>query len=89
VDAELETASVERAAKILGVPETYILKLLETGGVSSHTAGGRVQVCLADVLTFARQRDEERRAALGRLSPAAADLGLYERNRFPEAGQDE
>jgi hypothetical protein len=89
VDSELETVSIERAAEIVGVPPTYFLSLLRAGAVPSHTAEGRVHVYLQDVLTFARKRDDERRAALGRLSRAAVDLGLYERNRFPEGGQDE
>ncbi len=89
MDSEFETVSIERAAEALGVAPTYFLKLLRTGAVASHTAGGRVQVYLRDVLTFARKRDDERRAALGRLSRAAIDLGLYDRNGFPEGGQDE
>jgi excisionase family DNA binding protein len=89
VDLDSETVSIERAAEVLGVAPTYFLKLLRKGAVPSHTAGGRVQVYLRDVLTFARKRDDERRAALGRLSRAAVDLGLYECNRFPDDGQDE
>ena len=89
MDSERETVSIEGAAAILRVDQTYFLTLLRTRVVPSHTAGGQVHVYLEDVLTFARKRDDERQAALGRLSRAAVDLGLYERNRFPEDGQDE
>ena len=84
MDSELETVSIERAAEILGVPPTYFLSLLRTGAVPSHAAVGRVLVYLQDVFAFARKREHERRAALGRLSRAAVDLGLYENNRFPD-----
>ncbi len=36
-----------------------------------------------------QRRDEERRVALERLSRAAIETGLYDRNEFPDDGQDE
>ena len=36
-----------------------------------------------------RTRNHERRLALVRLSRAAVEAGLYDRNEFPEGGQDE
>jgi len=48
-----------------------------------------LQACHSDVLEYAQKRDQERRAALDRLSRAAVEAGLYDRNTFPEGGQDE
>jgi hypothetical protein len=42
-----------------------------------------------DVPTDEQRRNQERRVALARLSRAAAEAGLYDRNEFPEGGQDE
>jgi hypothetical protein len=40
-------------------------------------------------LNYARKREEERKAALDRLSQHAMEEGLYDRNVRPEAGEDE
>ena len=42
-----------------------------------------------DVATDEQRRNQERRLALARLSRAAVEAGLYDRNEFPEGGQDE
>src|SRR5579883_714766 len=57
--------------------------------VTTHRAGNQRRVYLRDVLAYAQKRDEERHAALDRLSRAAMAAGLYDRNKFPEGGQDE
>jgi hypothetical protein len=46
-------------------------------------------VYLSDVLQFAHKREQERQVALNRLSRHAFETGLYEKNKFPEGGQDE
>lgn len=44
----------------------------------------------SDVSTEERAaRNQERRLALARLSRAAVESGLYDRNEFPQGGQDE
>jgi len=40
-------------------------------------------------MEYAQKRDQERHAALDRLSRAAVEAGLYDRNTFPKGGQDE
>lgn len=42
-----------------------------------------------DVSTDERAQNQERRLALARLSRSAVESGLYDRNEFPEGGQDE
>jgi excisionase family DNA binding protein len=67
----------------------FFVKSLETGVMPFHRVGNQRRVYLRDVLAYAQKRDEERHAALDRLSRAAVEAGLYDRNRFPEGGQDE
>jgi excisionase family DNA binding protein len=84
-----QAVTTQRAADILGMSRPFFVKLLETGAMGYHRVGNQRRVYLRDVLTYAQKRDEERRAALDRLSRVAVEAGLYDRNKFPEGGQDE
>ena len=63
--------------------------MIETGVMAYHRVGNQRRVYLRDVLEFARKRDEERQAALDRLSRQAFEAGLYDRNVMPAGGRDE
>ncbi len=84
-----QAVTTQRAADILGVSRPFFVKLLETGAMAYHRVGNQRRVYLRDVLAYAQKRDEERQAALDRLSRAAVEVGLYDRNKFPEGGRDE
>src|ERR1700688_1425188 len=84
-----QAITTQRAADILGMSRPFFIKLLETGGMAYHRIGNQRRVYLRDVLAYAQKRDEERQAALDRLSRAAVEAGLYDRNKFPEGGRDE
>ena len=84
-----QVVTTQRAADLLGMSRPFFIKLLETGIMAHHRVGNQRRVYLRDVLEFAHKRDEERHAALDRLSRAAVATGLYDRNKFPEGGQDE
>lgn len=84
-----QVVTTQRAADILGVSRPFFIKLLGTGVMGFHRVGNQRRVYLRDVLSYAQKREKERRAALARLSQAAVDQGLYDRNVFPEGGQDE
>src|SRR5271167_1632082 len=73
-----------RAADMLGMSQPLFVKLLETGVMPYQRVGNRRRVYLRDILAYAEKRDEERHSALDRLSRAAMEAGLYDRNRFPE-----
>jgi excisionase family DNA binding protein len=81
--------TTQRAADILGISRPFFIKLLEAGAMAHHRVGNQRRVTLHDVQEFARKRDQERLAALDRLSRDAFASGLYERNVFPEGGADE
>lgn len=87
--ADNQFVTTQRAADILGVSRPFFIKLLETGAMAHHRVGNQRRVYLRDVLQYARRREQERQAALNRLSRQAFHAGLYEKNKFPEGGRDE
>jgi len=84
-----QVVTTQRAADLLGVSRPFFIKLLDTGAMAYHRVGNQRRVYLREVLSYAQKRENERRAALARLSQAAVDQGLYDRNVMPEGGQDE
>src|SRR5262249_18148233 len=86
---ENQVVTTQRAADLLGMSRPFFIKLLETGAMAHHRVGNQRRVYLRDVLQYAHKREQERQAALNRLSRHAFDTGLYEKNKFPEGGQDE
>jgi len=86
---ENEVITTQKAANLLGMSRPFFIKLLNSGAMAHHRVGNQRRVYLRDVLQYARRRDRERHAALDRLSRQAYEAGLYDKNRFPEGGQDE
>ncbi len=84
-----QVVTTQRAADILGMSRPFFIKLLETGAMAHHRVGNQRRVYLRDVLQYAHKREQERQGALNRLSRHAFESGLYEKNEFPEGGQDE
>lgn len=84
-----QVVTTQRAADLLGMSRPFFIQLLETGAMAHHRVGNQRRVYLRDVLEFAHKRDEERQAALDRLSRQAFEAGLYDRNVMPEGGKDE
>jgi excisionase family DNA binding protein len=80
--------TTQQAADIMGVSRPFFIKLLESGVMAHHRVGNQRRVSLRDVQEFARKRDEARLAALDRLTQDAFEAGLYERNVFPEGGEE-
>lgn len=64
-------------------------KLLDAGAIPQHNIGNDRRVYLRDVMAYGKTHNQERAAALDRMSQAAAQMGLYDRNEFPDGGQDE
>jgi excisionase family DNA binding protein len=84
-----KAVTTQRAADILGMSRPFFVKLLEAGAMAHHRVGNQRRVYLHDVLQYAHKREQERQASLNRLARHAFDTGLYEKNKFPEGGQDE
>lgn len=85
---ENKMVTTQQAADIMGVSRPFFIKLLESGVMAHHRVGNQRRVSLRDVQEFARKRDEARLAALDRLTQDAFEAGLYERNVFPEGGEE-
>jgi len=86
---ENQFITTQRAANLLGMSRPFFIKLLESGAMAHHRVGNQRRVRLWDVLEFARKRDEERDAALDRLSRQAFEAGLYDRNVIPKGASAE
>jgi excisionase family DNA binding protein len=84
-----QVVTTQRAADILGMSRPFFIKVLETGTMAHHRVGNQRRVYLRDVLQYAHKREQERQAALNRLSRHGFETGLYEKNKFPEGGRDE
>lgn len=84
-----QAITTQRAADILGMSRPFFIKVLDTGAMAHHRVGNQRRVYLRDVLQFAQKREQERQAALNRLSCHAIESGLYEKNKFPKGGRDE
>ena len=84
-----QAVTTQRASDLLGMSRPFFVKLLETGAMAYHRIGNQRRVYLRDVLAYAQKRDEGRQAALDRLSRAAVEAGLYDRNKYPDGGRDE
>jgi excisionase family DNA binding protein len=84
-----QVVTTQRAADLLGMSRPFFVKLLQAGVMAHHRVCNQRRVYLGDVLQYAKKRDQERQAALDRLSKEAFEAGLYERSAIPEGGSDE
>ncbi|MQA16242.1 MAG: helix-turn-helix domain-containing protein [Pseudonocardiaceae bacterium] len=69
--------TTQEAADLLNVSRPYLIGLIDQATLPcTRTAGNHRRLRLADVLTYKRARDTERRAALDEMSAEAERLGL-------------
>jgi excisionase family DNA binding protein len=81
--------TTQRAAEFLGMSRPYLIQLLDAGEIEYHLVGKHRRIALRDVLAYAKQRTEARRAALDRMARDAFEAGLYENASIPAGGNDE
>ncbi len=67
-----------QAAELLALPRRYVETLLDAGMIASVGAGADRRMLLTDVLTYRREEDARREAAMTELVRMSEDLGLYE-----------
>lgn len=75
VGRELTT---QQAADLLNVSRQYLVRLLDEGRIPFRKTGRHRRLRIEDVLAFKKQRDEDRRARLRKLSQASQEFGGYD-----------
>ncbi len=66
--------STQRAADILQVSRSYLIKLLDTGEIPSHRVGAHRRVRLDDVLAYKEKWDQERLKMLRELTAISQEI---------------
>jgi excisionase family DNA binding protein len=69
--------TTRQAAELLNVSRPFLIRLLESGQIPYEMVGTHRRVPVDAVLRFRAERSRRRRAALGRLSEDADELGIY------------
>ena len=68
--------SIQEAAKLLNVSETFIKKMIDGGKLSSKGEGGKRLLSRAEVLEFKTKSTKQRKRAADRLTALNQKLGL-------------
>jgi excisionase family DNA binding protein len=69
--------TTQEAADFLGISRPTLVKLLEQGEIPYEQPGRHRRVMFSDLLAYQQRRQEERRAALDRMTEDASEAGLY------------
>jgi excisionase family DNA binding protein len=83
IPASHELTSQE-AADLLGVSRQYMVRLLEDGKLPFHRTGTHRRVYFQDLMTYKKERDSQRRAALDQMAREELEAGTYDVFVLPE-----
>ena len=75
VTAERDELTTDRAAEILNVSHSFLIKLLDKGKIPCREAGPRRRVRLEDVIAYKEAIDQRREAILDQLVADAQEQG--------------
>lgn len=93
VNALPKEFTVRRAADLLDVPVTEIVRLLDAGEISAIVSGGYRRIRFEDLMEHKSRRDAERREALNEITRLGQEMGGYDprdsfRNQDSADGND-
>ena len=83
-----ETFTTQASANFLGMSRQHFVKLLESGQIPFHRVGSHRRVTFKDLRDYAKKRDVERRARMGKLFKKVKDAGLYDADYTGDTGEN-
>lgn len=70
--------TTQEAANFLGVSRQFLVRLLDEGKIAFHRVGTHRRVYRQDLISFRKQRDRRRHAAIGQMAREAVKDGIYD-----------
>lgn len=70
--------TTQEAANFLGVSRQFLVRLLDQGKIPFHRAGTHRRVYFQDLISFRKERDRRRHAAIERMARDAVKDGVYD-----------
>ncbi|MCI0660763.1 MAG: helix-turn-helix domain-containing protein [Acidobacteria bacterium] len=78
MDQEDAEVSPEKAAEMLRISRTTLLKKLDKGEIPFHYVGSHRRIAVVDVLAYRSKQKERAQSALKLLRDEADKMGIYE-----------
>jgi excisionase family DNA binding protein len=70
--------TTQKAANFLGVSRQFLVGLLDEGKIAFHRVGTHRRVYLQDLISFRKERDRRRHAAIEQMARDALKDGIYD-----------
>ena len=84
-----QQVTTQRAANILGVTGSFLVRLVKDGEVPFHMVGSHRRIYLRDLLDYKRRRDAARHEAINNMARSELEAGTYDKVVLPEGAEDE
>jgi excisionase family DNA binding protein len=74
---QTQRLTTQEAADFLGISRPTLVKLLDRGKIPFEQPGRHRRILFSDLLSYVRQRRDERTTALDRMTEDASEAGIY------------